>query len=307
MKFQIMMDILFTLLVKKQISAGELARRNGVSVRSIYRYVDELTVSGVPIDIRHGRNGGIYVSDSFKLPAGFMTKEEYGAALSAMRAMQGQVENEALDSAIEKLSSREKSDRRIDLTVSGDVIVDSSTWGDRRFSDKIKVLQDSIRTRETLEIDYISRSGEHTKRKIDPHTLVYKQNIWYVYAYCHKRKQFRLFKIGRIRTTRKTEQSFEIRPFDQADIPLNFQREQAERIRVKLEIAENILPDAEEWLGVECIRKEKGKFIAEMELPQNEGLIYKILGFGEGIKVLYPAEIGAAVKQAARKTAAVYE
>ena len=49
MKYQIMIDILFTLLEKRRISAGELAARYNVSVRSIYRYIDEMTVSGIPV------------------------------------------------------------------------------------------------------------------------------------------------------------------------------------------------------------------------------------------------------------------
>ena len=55
MKYQIIMDMFFTLLARKRVSAAELAARYGVSVRSIYRYVEELTVSGVPVDIAHGR------------------------------------------------------------------------------------------------------------------------------------------------------------------------------------------------------------------------------------------------------------
>ena len=58
MKFQGMLRILFTLLRKRKASAAELASDNGVSERSIYRYVEELIVSGVPIDIIRGRNGG---------------------------------------------------------------------------------------------------------------------------------------------------------------------------------------------------------------------------------------------------------
>ena len=44
MKFQIMLRILFRLLKNRKASAGELARENGVSERSIYRYAEELIV-----------------------------------------------------------------------------------------------------------------------------------------------------------------------------------------------------------------------------------------------------------------------
>jgi len=59
MKFEVMLGILFRLLRRTKASATELADLYGVSQRSIYRYVEELIVSGVPINIIRGRNGGI--------------------------------------------------------------------------------------------------------------------------------------------------------------------------------------------------------------------------------------------------------
>ena len=59
MKVQIMLRILFRLLRTRRASAAELARETEVSERSIHRYVEELIVAGVPIDIIRGRRGGI--------------------------------------------------------------------------------------------------------------------------------------------------------------------------------------------------------------------------------------------------------
>ena len=59
MKYQIMIGMLFTLLAKRKVSAGELAAKYGVSKRSVYRYVDEMTVAGIPIDLSRGAQGGI--------------------------------------------------------------------------------------------------------------------------------------------------------------------------------------------------------------------------------------------------------
>ena len=42
MKFQVMIKILFTLLKRRKVSAAALAAENGVSERSIRRYLDEL-------------------------------------------------------------------------------------------------------------------------------------------------------------------------------------------------------------------------------------------------------------------------
>lgn len=307
MKYQIMMDIFFTLLTRKLVSAKELAERNEVSVRSIYRYVDELCIAGIPIQIRSGRGGGIFLPDSFKLPVNYMNGDEYRAAIDAMKAMRGQIEDKALDSAIEKLT-RQVKEETSDSAFTGDVIVDSSSWGDYRFNKKIKLLQKSIQNCELLEIEYVSRAGERTVRKIEPHVLVYKQNIWYVYAYCRKRKDFRLFKVGRIRAIAAEEKTFTRRNFTREDIPLQFIQEKAERIAVKLEISPAALPDAEEWLGIDCIcRTPDGKITAEVTLPDDDGLIDKLLSLGRGIKVIYPQKVRHALTEAAKNIISVYE
>lgn len=306
MKYQIMMDIFFTLLARKKVSAGELAARHGISTRSVYRYVDELTIAGIPVDIQPGRGGGMYISDSYKLPVNFLTKEEYRAMLDAMQAMRGQIENKSLDSAIDKISCQLKQEKETPL-VTGDILVDSSAWGDYRFRDKLNLLQHAMQEAETLDIEYVSRTGEETRRTVEPHILVYKQNVWYVYGWCRKRKDFRLFKAGRIRTARLTGERFEKRLFSRDEIPLEFRQETADPVEVALEIAPAALPDVEEWLGVDCIRRSKdGKFSAVVALPDDDGLIQKLLSLGAGVKVLSPERVRKGLQAAAQKIIAAY-
>ena len=203
MKFQIMLGILFTLLAKRKVSAGYLASRYEVSVRTIYRYIDEMTVAGIPIDVARGSQGGIYISDAFKLPKGLMTKEEYGRAIDAMLAMNEQLSDPVLASAIAKLSAQVKSEQK-DLTLSGNILVDSGSWGDAYdFSEKLKVLEEAVEKCDCLDMTYIARSGEESRRTIEPHLLIYKQNIWYVYAWCRTRQDFRLLFRLRVRLRRR--------------------------------------------------------------------------------------------------------
>ncbi len=305
MKYQIMTGILFTLLARRKVSAGELAAKYDVSVRSVYRYVDEMTISGIPIDVMRGANGGIYISDAFKLPKGLMTKEEYAKAIEAMLAMNAQFSDPALESAIAKLSAQVKSEKQ-DLTLSGNILVDSGTWGDtHRFSEKLALMEQAIEDQETLEIDYISREGERTQRKIQPHLLVYKQNIWYVYAYCTMRGEFRLFKLGRMRSVLKTGEKFEKKPFNRNDVPLQFWPEET-AVLARFEISPEALPFAEEWLGVENVQKHGEKYIAEVSLPDDESLVGKILSVGAGFKVLSPDSLAERVHSAAERIAKAY-
>ena len=131
MKYQIMIGMLFTLLAKRKVSAGELAAKYGVSKRSVYRYVDEMTVAGIPIDLSRGAQGGIYISDAYKLPRGLFTRDEYARTVDAMRVMNDALRDPDLTNAIEKLTSLMKREK-FDTSLSGNILVDSGTWGDER-------------------------------------------------------------------------------------------------------------------------------------------------------------------------------
>ena len=301
MKYQTMIDMLFTLLLKRRVSAGELAARYDISVRTVYRYIDEMTVAGIPIDVARGANGGIYISDAYKLPKGYMTREEYDRAIGAMQAMESELHDPALESAIRKLSAKAKEERR-DGAITGNILVDSGTWGsERKFSEKLSLLERATAEREALEIDYVARDGKHSRRTILPHLLVYKQNIWYVYAFCRMRGAFRLFKVGRMRSIVKTGEFFEPMPFSRDDVPLSFWTDTQQSVEAKFALSPEVLPFAEEWLGIENVYEADGKYYADAVLPDDDSLVEKILSAGAGFKVLSPASLAERVKQEAQK------
>lgn len=307
MKFQIMLKILFRLLKARKASAAQMARDFGVSERSIYRYAEELSISGVPIDIIRGRNGGICLPDTFRLPANFFTREEFAAAVNALTALYEQLPDEAVKDALEKLLRQQKSDSR-DLALSGNILVDSGTWGDAySFSDKLKLLEDATEGCSCLDLSYIDRGGKESRRTVEPHLLIYKQNIWYLYAWCRARKDFRLFRVGRIRSARETGEKFEKREIDRANLPLKFNFKDEELIRLRLAVQKEALPDIEEWLGMDNVRVEGGDILAEAELPGGEVLYAKLLGFGSGVRVLAPSSVAQELARRARALLRQYE
>ena len=109
MKLENILDMLFTLLKKRKATATYFSKKYGVSIRTVYRYVAALQPF-VPLEITRGRNGGIRLPDTFKLPVNFMTNEEYLAAIDALEiAYCYQPEARFLE-AKEKLSAEYKPD-----------------------------------------------------------------------------------------------------------------------------------------------------------------------------------------------------
>lgn len=299
MKYRIMLKMLVLLTTKRKVTAKEIAERFEISQRSVYRYIEELSVAGVPVDVVRGRYGGIFISDTYRLPSGYFTKGEYDAVLNALHAMSGQINDENITAALEKLTSRKKEDKR-ELSVCGNIIVDGGSWADMgSFSEKMRVCEQAVKDSLSLDIDYISREGEHSRRVIDPYVLVFKQNVWYIYAFCHSRQDFRTFKIGRIKLARFTGATFEKREITRDEIPLNFEYTSEQVTSVTLEIKKDALADVEELIGVDNIEPRGNALIATVALPDDETLVDKILGYGGKVKVVAPEDLKERVRQAA--------
>ena len=66
MNGRILITIIKELNSKPKTSASELAQLLNVSKRTVYRYVNELTVNGIPINTEFGRYGGIYLDESYR-------------------------------------------------------------------------------------------------------------------------------------------------------------------------------------------------------------------------------------------------
>ena len=166
-------------------------------------------------------------------------------------------------------------------------------------------MEECLREKLVLEIEYHSRIGEKTARKIEPHVLVFKQNVWYVYAFCHKQRDFRLFRLGRISSLLKTEERFRKRPFERKDIPLNYWTSERS-VDACFEISEKAFADAQDWLGVENMQLKNGVWRAEVTLPDDETLVQKIVSLGAGVKVLAPQALQQRVAAVAEEVAALY-
>ena len=195
MKYEIMLGILFELLSKKCVKAAYLADKFEVSVRSIHRYISSLEMAGVPIYTTRGITGGFSIVDTYKLSSTFMTEKEFEQTINALTAFSESMPNKTLDSAINKLKSTKKNQTSGFDIKSGGMIIDAGPWGDTvNYKSKLVVIQKSLDECKKLHITYHDRNGDITDRIIDPHVIVFKQGLWYVYAYCNLRNEFRFFK-----------------------------------------------------------------------------------------------------------------
>lgn len=302
-KYTTLIGILFCLLRDRKVNATKLAQRFNVSTRTIYRYLSELDVAGVPIQIDRGRYGGISIPQRYKLPCGFLTKDEYVTLVDSLQAMMGELSDPRYEKTLQKIQEQLRNEQ-YDQSISGNILVDGTAWGDvYTFSDSLTKLETAVERRMTCLISYVDREGDVTEREIEPHLLVLKENIWYIYAYCHLREDFRLFRINRISSISFTGMTFEKREIDKSKIPLKFSNT-APLVKLSLSVSQTAFPELIEWLGIDHV--DEKNLTAEANLPDDDTLIDKLLGFGTKIKVLSPENVREKVMQKANELLSLY-
>ena len=292
MKLQALIEIIFILLSRNKVSAKYLSDRLNVSLRTIYRYIDELSIV-LPIYNTRGRNGGFSVSETYKLPASFFTKEESEFLTTVLNSMNSEVNSQMLSKILDKITSiTKKGDENQSLDF-GNLIIDGGPWGDiEGYKESITFFENSIENKKIVHISYLSRDGVSSERDVEPHTLILKQGLWYVYAYCLTRQEFRLFKVGRIEKANDTDKTFTRRSTENLKQTINNWYNNLSVESVTLAIDKTVKADVEEWLGVDKVYKlADGSYNATFNLPIDEVLVGKILSFGNKVKVLEPTTL----------------
>lgn len=211
-KIDNMMSILWILSSDKKITAKQIAERLEINIRTVYRYIDALSASGIPIISDSGHNGGYTLLNSFiKAPLFFNAEEQTALLHSAYFAKEaGYFLSETLDEATSKLKmhSNQEKERTIGENLTWFEVI--KPVGKISTEVLLKKLKLSIIKKLSVEIEY--RTGHEEKlnhRIINPYGIVYWNNNWYIVAFCNLRNEIRSFRVDRINSLRETTNSFE--------------------------------------------------------------------------------------------------
>lgn len=286
--------ILMELISKRKVSASYLAEKFEVSPRSIYRYLDILSENGVSVFTTRGRYGGIQLADNYRLPATYLNKAELSEILSGLTLLKSTAPSTDIQPIIDKLLSINSATSAENLVLSNDkLFVDGGLIGDETlYLNKVLPMKTAIDSDIVVNIAYHDRGGEVTYRDIEPHAFVLKNSVWYVYAFCRLRQGFRMFKISRIEKLRLTAQQFTRREKTEFT-PWKLDYEEAyPSINLLIHLREEARYDIEEWLGVECVKKNSDavwKYSATASVKHDSSLLSRLMAFGNKIKILSPS------------------
>ena len=174
------------------VTAKQLADRFNVSVRTIQRDMDSISVAGIPLTATVGSAGGYSIAPAYKIRNHFVKKEDFTIILMALKSLHSGYESSRLDGILEKyLSLSGESSARVFLDY-------SITKEDRRVLELNKMLERAISIFQEVDFAYRDVHGKATHRTVQPLAMSFKWYAWYLLAYDTGKKGLRTFKVSRI-------------------------------------------------------------------------------------------------------------
>lgn len=299
MQINRLFQIIYILLENNVVTAGELAERFNVSVRTIYRDIENLSSAGIPVYMSKGKGGGISILPDFILNKALLTQEEKQDILSSIRAVCAVSLNND-----EPLKTLNKLNNILGENNSDWIEVDFSNWANGQKEKYIfENIKSSILNKNVVMFDYCSSKHESIKRTVYPLKLYFKGQSWYLYGFCRLRNDYRFFKLTRIKNIVISDETFEI------SCPGKILKEdnvfQQKLVNVKLRISKGMAYRVyDEFEDVEEL--DDGDFIVSRSYPMGEWLCSYIYTFGEYAEVLEPLELRKQMKSKIEKMLKVY-
>lgn len=289
---------MLTLISNGHATRSELAARYEISGRTVQRYIDELIEAGLPIDAVTGKGGGYFISEGYRISGALLTREDLDRIRSGLDALSSTFPEGTADEIMGKLTcvAEEKSISALTPRF----YVDSDSWNSSgSVPPKLIAISAAVDSCQTVKIEYTDRKGTCTKRRLDPYTIALKEGVWYVYGWCHVHRDFRLFRLARMRSVELTEVRFIRR--EGGDVRSALSVSLGAPVDIELEVNDSALAKAEEWLGEENLTIEDGKYVFRAKINDSYELANKILSMGLNAKVLAPQSLIERVKTTAWK------
>ncbi|KZN46899.1 helix-turn-helix transcriptional regulator [Pseudoalteromonas luteoviolacea] len=181
---------------KVAVTAKQLAERLDVSERTIYRDIQNLQTSGVPIE---GEAGIGYLISECDLPPMMFSVQELQALLIGSRMLEAFSDPEQAQyaqSAITKIEAVLPTKMK---QINDDLPYYALGYRhDDRCQAHNKMLRGAIENKNHLLMTYQDVKGDVSERTIEPLGLVYWGGKWTVISFCLLRNAYREFRLDRI-------------------------------------------------------------------------------------------------------------
>ncbi|MCD2425602.1 YafY family transcriptional regulator [Niabella pedocola] len=210
--------ILTQLQTKRIVTAPELARKFEVSTRTIYRDIKTLEQAGVPVLVEEGR--GYALMEGFRIPPVMFTEPEANALITAGELVKNNSDRsfiKAYNDAVEKIKAVLRHPAKEKAHLLSERVHFRQYSTNAHSGDHLSALQLALTNYQLIRIDYTSENKQDSSRDIEPFALYHTREHWVLVAYCRLRKEFRAFRLDRIRRLTSLPSYFEPHPITFAD------------------------------------------------------------------------------------------
>jgi predicted DNA-binding transcriptional regulator YafY len=191
------------------LQARSLAQTLGVSLRTVYRDVADLQLSGVPIEGEAGV--GYVLRKGSDIPPLMFNANELEALVVGsrfVRAFAGTQLAESAQSALLKIEAVLPPELRERATRTR---IFAPVWRDQHredFAALIDRLHAAILGNQVLRLEYRDEGGNASTREVEPLCLSFWGGKWTLGAWCRLRRDFRNFRPDRIDTCAASDEVF---------------------------------------------------------------------------------------------------
>lgn len=314
-----LLSILIMLQLRGRLSAEALAQEFEVSIRTIYRDIDQLSAAGVPVYAERGRSGGFALHEGYRTRlTGFTTAEAEALLLAGAGSAASDlgVGAEAAAAQLKLLASLPPDAGASAQRIASRFHLDPIDWYARDEKlDFLPALADAVWRERRVRLRYESWK-EVVTRELDPLGLVLKAGRWYLVAASKgKPRTYRASNIQAIETLDAKAQ----RPprFDLArhwtqslkDLDARLLRERAvlKLSPEGLRLLREINPAASQAANAKHVAcKPAGWIKAEIPIEDSPHGLRQFLRMGPEIEVLAPIELRQKMRAETQKLAKLY-
>lgn len=201
MKVERILELIIYLFNHDNVSASFLAARFHVSVRTIQRDIVSITKIGIPIYSISGKQGGYSILPTYKIKNSNIKDDEHQMIVKALESLSTSYTNDTLQNLIEKYNVL------VDKTGGQKIFWDFGVSKENKLVQKTnKLLEKAILTNHFISFEYSNANNEKSSQYVQPLAIHYKWYAWYLFAYSTEKKDYRTYKVARIKNISISEQ-----------------------------------------------------------------------------------------------------
>lgn len=289
MKIDRLLGITIYLLNHKKVSSKVLADKFHVSIRTVFRDIEDLCSAGIPVTSFLGTNGGYEILESFKMKSQVAGENDYAYIISALKGLNSAYENCEAEKTLEKIKSVSKGRKK------SNIILDFSVLREQNDVNKnLKLLENAADSKNIVTFEYTDADNVKTLKEVEPIALTYKWYAWYLLGFTQEKKDYRLYKLVRMSSLKKTDKLMSMEHEPAETILKKAEKHDSRKyIDIKLFCKSKADIKVIEYLNGTIEKKyENGDFIMDLHLPENEQLWFgTLLSLGNLVRVIEPESL----------------